>query len=146
MGGGGINSLPAGFFSVKFFCFPVRIGRKFPAQKRTSPRRPFVGKLPQSGEAGAVFGGDPLLGNKRTGPGHRPGRVPVSPLGRGWGKPGPAGAPPAAGPTRLPVVPPRGSRGEGRGCSAPHIFKGESVFSSPPTPHQRRRRRRKRKI
>lgn len=61
MGGGSINSSPAGFWSAKNpFVFQQRIGRKFPAQKRTSPAGFFCREIAPKRRGGRerYMGGD----------------------------------------------------------------------------------------
>lgn len=134
-GGGGIKSPPAGFCFAKSFCFPAADRQEISNPKAHLSRRPFVGKSPQNeGAEGRGIWGTPVSG--RSARVLAVGRA-VSrclSLGRAGGT-GPGGrfAPSAPSPSLAVAAP--GSRR--RGGAAPRDFKGESVFSSSPTPHQR---------
>lgn len=136
---GGIKSPPAGFCSAKSFCFPAADRQEISNPKAYLPPLLFVGKSPQSeGAGGSGIQGTPLSGTSAQV--LAAGRA-VSwclSLGRGWGtralwalRP----QRPPARPSRRLAAAARGSRGGG--AAAPHNFKGESAFSSSPTPHQR---------
>lgn len=129
-GGGALNPRPLVSAPQNPFVFQQEISKP----KAHLSRRPFVGKSPQSeGAGGSGISGSPSRGEAlrfwlSAGP---------CPAVCPWGGAGGAGPGRSFAP-RAPQPVPAAARGSrGGGGAAPHNFKGESVFSSSPTPHQR---------